>query len=245
MRIALALLTSTLLGCSQAEPPDAGSPGADAGATRDAGFDAGGLCDQPTGSFVGCSTNCGLCVAEVAGYPLYALQNAGCAFDLFCSQPTRRACPTGCPPPSPSDRGTPAVFTLGAPFDAGPAVSSVLTAPLSTTLLSMPAGTRFVVVRPGHLLATCDLNVANGLVMLFAPSAGTVSAGRYPTSAVYQPPPGTVVATVNSSQVALDGSVTLTAIGATVSGTFDLVLGGASTSGGVVQGSFDAVPCTR
>ena len=55
---------------------------------------------------------------------------------------------------------------------------------------------------------------------------------------------GTVVATLNSNGVALDGSVTLTSL-SPPTGTFDLFVSGASVSGGVVQGRFEAVPCSR
>ena len=244
MRWLLLLVALTSVACSQPEPMDAGTT-TDAGPVRDAGVDAGtNRCELPTGAFVGCSTACGVCTGEVTGFPLYSLNNPTCGFDLFCFQPSRRACPTQCPPPAQADRGTAAVFTLGATFDAGPAVSGVLSAPVSTSLLSLRAGARFVVVRPASQLAVCDWATSQGLVLLFVPAAdGGLTTGRFAVSSTSMPPEGTVVATFNSNGVALDGSVTLTSL-SPPTGTFDLALGSASGSGGVVQGSFEAVPCS-
>lgn len=90
MRIIPLLLGLSAFACEVPEAPDAGRPVTDAG-TRDAGLDAGNLCEAPTGSFIACTTECGLCTAEVSGYPLYVLQHPRCARDLFCSLPTRRA----------------------------------------------------------------------------------------------------------------------------------------------------------
>lgn len=94
-------------------------------------------------------------------------------------------------------------------------------------------------------LAVCDWAALEGLVLLFTPpwDGGALAPGRFPVSSTSVPPEGSVVATVNTNRIALDGSVTLTSL-SPPTGTFELEVGGASASGGVVQGSFEAVPCT-
>ena len=241
-RLILVALVVTGFACTPPSPVPVGVP--DAGS--DAGVDAGSLCEQPAGGFVGCSTLCGLCTTEVAQYPLYVLHTPGCVVDPYCVHPVRLACPASCPSPTDADRGTPVVFTQGQPFDAGPALTSVFPAPASITALSVPAGTRWVVARPGDRQASCSAATTLGLSLFFIPPAdgGSVQVGRFAVSSAGVPPEGTVVATLASSLTALDGSVTLTALTPQVVGTFDLQMSGSVATGEVVQGSFEAIPCT-
>lgn len=235
-------LVLSFAGCGAPSSPDAGI---DAGRPKvDAGVDAGlARCLEPKGAFMACTNPCDACTSAVAGFPLYALNHPDCVFGA-CSALTRTACPEACPTPSSADVGSPAQFTLGVSYDAGPAVSGVLGRPFQTTLLTLPTGTRFVVIRPQAELAQCQPAVLNGLLLMFRPSidGGAVAPGRYPVSTVYEPPPGTVSARLDTAWLGVDGSVTLTNVGATTTGAFELELLGAMGRKNAA-GAFDAVEC--
>ncbi|MBL8914568.1 MAG: hypothetical protein JNM17_27945 [Archangium sp.] len=218
---------------------DAGRPPVDAGV--DAGMNR---CATPTGAFMGCRTPCDVCVEDLAGFPLYGVHHPQCVL-TGCALPTRQACPMACPAPAATDVGVSAVFFDGGTFDAGPAVSGVLDGGFQTTLLRMPPGTRFVTVRPKNEIANCQPAVLTGLLLMFRPQqdGGAVTPGVFPISGAFEPPPGSVVARLDTTTLGTSGSVNLTAVGATTSGTYQIQLTGSAGMDASVSGAFDAEDC--